>query len=76
MRQNTPWGLSKRSYRFSEKTTENSKRLGRQARPGIEPGTYRLPVLIPLIQIRITKYFLKSFYFSFEYKYRLQNMRL
>ena len=43
-----PWGLSKRSQpvfkRISEKTTENSERLGRQARPGIEPGTSRLPV--------------------------------
>ena len=28
-----------------EKTTENSERLGRQERPGIEPGTSRLPVL-------------------------------
>ena len=26
--------------RVSEKTMENSKRLGRQARPGIELGTY------------------------------------
>ena len=25
--------------RVSEKTMENSKRLGRQARPGVEPGT-------------------------------------
>ena len=31
--------------RVSEKTTENSERLGRQARPGFEPGTSRLPVL-------------------------------
>ena len=30
---------------FWRKTTENSERLGRQARPGIEPGTSRLPVL-------------------------------
>ena len=41
--------LSKGSYpvftRVSEKTTENSERLGRQARPGLEPGTSRLPVL-------------------------------
>ena len=28
----------------SEKTTENSERLGRQARPRNEPGTSRLPV--------------------------------
>ena len=28
----------------SEKTTENSERLGRQARPGVEPGTSRLPI--------------------------------
>ena len=42
-------GLSKGSQpvftRVSEKTTENSERLGRQARPGFEPGTSRLPVL-------------------------------
>ena len=31
--------------RVSEKTTENSERLGRQARPGLESGTSRLPVL-------------------------------
>ena len=41
-------GLSKGSQpvltRVSEKTTKNSKRLGRQARPGIEPVTFRLPV--------------------------------
>ena len=30
--------------RVSEKTTGNSERLDRQARPGIEPGTSRLPV--------------------------------
>ena len=29
---------------FQRKTTENSERLGRQARPGIEPGTTRQPV--------------------------------
>ena len=29
---------------FRRKTTENSERLGRQVRPGIEPGTSRLPV--------------------------------
>ena len=29
--------------RVSEKTTENSERLGRQARPGIEPRTSRQP---------------------------------
>ena len=28
-----------------KKTTENSERLDRQARPGFEPGTSRLPVL-------------------------------
>ena len=37
----------------SEKTTDNSDRLGRQARPGFEPGTSRLPVLsvttVPLV---------------------------
>ena len=42
-------GLSKGSQplftRVSEKTTENSKGLGRQGRPGFEPGTSRLPVL-------------------------------
>ena len=41
-------GLSKGSQpvfkRVSEKTTENSERLDRQAWPGIEPGTSRLPV--------------------------------
>ena len=41
--------LSKRSLfvftGISEKTTEDSKRLGSQARPGIEPGTSRVPVL-------------------------------
>ena len=41
-------GLSKGSQpvftRVSEKTTENSERLDRQARPRIEPGTSRLPV--------------------------------
>ena len=30
---------------FRRKITENSKQLGRQARPEIEPGTSRLPVL-------------------------------
>ena len=42
-------GLSKGSYpvftRVLEKTTENTERLGRQARPGFEPGITRLPVL-------------------------------
>ena len=42
-------GFPKGSYptftRISKKTTENSERLGRQARPGIEPGISRLPVL-------------------------------
>ena len=28
----------------SEESTKNSERLGRQARPGFEPGTSRLPV--------------------------------
>ena len=31
--------------RVSEKTTENSERLGRQERPGVESETCRLPVL-------------------------------
>ena len=31
--------------RVSEKTTENYEWLGRQAQPGFEPGTSRLPVL-------------------------------
>ena len=31
--------------RLSEKTTENSEWLGRQARQEFEPGTSRLPVL-------------------------------
>ena len=31
--------------RVSEKTMENSERLGQQARPGIEPGISRLPAL-------------------------------
>ena len=31
--------------KFRKKTTENSERLGRQARPGIQPGTSRQPVL-------------------------------
>ena len=39
--------------RVSEKNTENSERLSRQARPGFEPGTSRLPVLsvttLPLV---------------------------
>ena len=43
--------------RVSEKTTENSERLGRQARPGFVPGTSRLPVLSattpPLVGIQI-----------------------
>ena len=42
-------GFSKGSYpaftQLSEKTMENSERLGRQARPGIEPDTSRLPIL-------------------------------
>ena len=42
-------GLSKGSWqvfkRASEKTTENSERLSRQALPRFEPGTSRLPVL-------------------------------
>ena len=33
--------------RVSEKTTENSEQLGRQARPGIEPGASHQPVLAP-----------------------------
>ena len=41
-------GLSKGSQPVftcvSEKTTENSERLGRQTRPRIECGTLRLPV--------------------------------
>ena len=41
-------GLSKGTYavftRLLEITTQNSERLGQQARPGIEPGTSRLPV--------------------------------
>ena len=40
-------GLSKESNpvftRVSENIPENSKRLGRQVRPRIEPGTFRLP---------------------------------
>ena len=32
-------------YEFRKKTTENSERLGRQARPGFEPVISRLPVL-------------------------------
>ena len=51
-------GLSKGFYpvitRVSENTTENSEQLGRQARPGFEPGTSRLPVLsvttLPLVE--------------------------
>ena len=31
--------------KFWRKTTENSEQLGRQARPGFEPGTSRLPAL-------------------------------
>ena len=31
--------------RVSKKTKENSEWLGQQTRPGIEPGTSRLPVL-------------------------------
>ena len=38
---------------FRRKPNENSERLGRQARPGFEPGTSRLPVLkvttVPLV---------------------------
>ena len=41
--------LSKGQYsvfmQVSEKTTENSERLGRQARQGFEPGSSRLPAL-------------------------------
>ena len=41
-------GLFKASWpvfkRVSEKTTKNSKRLGRQARLGFEPSIFRLPV--------------------------------
>ena len=41
-------GLSKGSQpvltRVSEKTTENSERLGRQARKRIEPGIFLLPI--------------------------------
>ena len=44
----TVGGLSKGSYpvftRVSEKTTENSERLGRQARLQIKPDIFRLPV--------------------------------
>ena len=38
-------GLCKVFTRVSMKTTENSERQGRQARPVIEPDTSRLPVL-------------------------------
>ena len=31
--------------RVLEKITENSEQLGRQVRPGIEPGTSHLPIL-------------------------------
>ena len=45
----TVGGLSKGSQpvftRVSERTMENSERLGRQARPGFEPGTSRLSLL-------------------------------
>ena len=43
-----PWEVFLRDpvfTRVSEKTTDNSERLGRQARPGFEPGTPVLPVL-------------------------------
>ena len=54
-------GLSKGSQpvltRVLDKTTENSERLDRQARPGFEPGTSRLPVLsviaVPLVGLLI-----------------------
>ena len=46
-------GLSKGSYIYvsfgEKKTTENSERFGLQARPGIEPGTSRPPVLLLLL---------------------------
>ena len=46
-------GLSKESLpvftRVSERTMENSERLSRQSRPGFDPGTSHLPVLISTI---------------------------
>ena len=41
----------------SEKTTENSERLGRQVRPGFEPGTSRLPVLSVTAEPLVGSYF-------------------
>ena len=42
-------GLSNGPYhvftRVPDKTTENSERQGRQARPGFELGTFHLPAL-------------------------------
>ena len=40
------WGILPVFTRVSGKTTENSERLGRQKRLGIEPGTSRLLALI------------------------------
>ena len=56
--------------RVSEKTTENSERPGRQARPGIEPGTSRLPVFErritqPLVRPR-TDSLTSMLYLTFE----------
>ena len=49
--------------RVLEKITENSKQLDRQARPGFEPGTSRLPVLsvtaVPLVGLVIRGNFVK-----------------
>ena len=44
------WGSFSKKYQpvimlVTEKITENSERLGRQARPGNKPGMSRLPVL-------------------------------
>ena len=40
--------------RVSEKTAENSEHVGRQARPGFEPGMSHLPVVsvtaVPLVE--------------------------
>ena len=64
-----------------EKITENSEWLGRQARPGFEPGTSRLPVLsvtaVPLVGPSLQgKLFEKTLHFYYSYlvsSYNLSN---
>ena len=39
------WDPNSYSHEFQRKPLENSEWLGQQVQPGIEPGTFHLPVL-------------------------------